>query len=226
MVPPRKNEESKSELTKLKKNIAREEILASGSRRRLSGSGFSTISPVASLGEFTELWNRQIETLAELPNTESKADQDEKDKAGPNVLRQVKYPSQICIHGKVRGTCVDCGGQRICIHGRQKAQCRDCKRNGVPGAGSQICEHDKRRSVCKICKGSQICKHGKRKTACGVCKMEQYCFPVVAQTEPHAQVALAPHGAGVNERESEDGAADNRKGKVKQRHVPSSGWTP
>ena len=175
MVPP-KDKELKSELTEIKKNIAREDILASGSSRRLSGAGFSTISDEGekeevSFGELRELWNRQIETLetlAELPNTESKADQDEKEKDGPNVLR--KYPSQICIHGKVKGTCVDCGGQRICIHGRQKAQCRDCKRNGVTGTGSQICEHDKRRSVCKKCKGSQICEHGKRKTACDMCK--------------------------------------------------------
>lgn len=178
MVPP-KDKELKSELTEIKKNIAREDILASGSSRRLSGSGFSTISDdgekeEVTFGELRELWNRQIETLetlAELPNTESKADQDEKEKDGPNVLRQVKYPSQICIHGKVKGTCVDCGGKRVCIHGRQKAQCRECKRNGVTGTGSQICEHDKRKSVCRICKGSQICEHGKRKTACDVCYM-------------------------------------------------------
>lgn len=167
MVPPRfKNKELKSELTEIKKKIAREDILASGSGRRLSGSGFSMISDdgekeEVSFGEFGKLWNRQVETrlcpLVESPNTEIKS---------PEFINS----SQICIHGKVKGTCVDCGGQRICIHGRQKAQCRDCKRNGVPGAGSQICEHDKRRSVCKICKGSQICEHLKRKTACDVCK--------------------------------------------------------
>ena len=77
--------------------------------------------------------------------------------------------SQVCIHGKVKGTCKDCGGTRICIHGRQKAQCRDCKKAGVPGAGSQICEHDKRKSVCKICRGSQICVHGNRKGMCTLC---------------------------------------------------------
>ena len=81
--------------------------------------------------------------------------------------------SQVCIHGRVKGTCKVCGGTRICIHGRQKAQCRDCKKAGIPGAGSQICEHDKRRSVCKICRGSQICEHDKRRSFCKICRGSQ-----------------------------------------------------
>ena len=40
----------------------------------------------------------------------------------------------------------------ICIHGKCKYFCREC-------GGSQICEHNKIKSYCKECKGSQICEH-------------------------------------------------------------------
>ena len=108
----------------------------------------------------------------------------DKDEAAIGVVdtSRRRRTSQVCIHGRVKGTCKQCGGKRICIHGRQKAQCRECKAAGVPGAGSQICEHDKRRSVCKICQGSEICSHVNRRISCKICKnaaSEGTCVEIV-----------------------------------------------
>ena len=74
----------------------------------------------------------------------------------------------ICEHNKRRSVCVVCGGGELCIHKKQKAQCIACK-------GSQICEHKKIRSQCKDCKGPRICEHDKYKAYCKECGGSQIC---------------------------------------------------
>ena len=77
--------------------------------------------------------------------------------------------SQICIHGKNKKNCKECGGLNICIHGKIKSYCKEC-------GGSQICIHGKRKSNCKECGGSNICIHNKQKQKCKECGGSQICI--------------------------------------------------
>ena len=77
-------------------------------------------------------------------------------------------PKQLCIHGRQRQVCKDCGGSQICEHNRQRHNCKDC-------GGSQICEHNRRRQFCKECGGSQICEHNRKKSSCKECGGSQIC---------------------------------------------------
>ena len=72
---------------------------------------------------------------------------------------------QLCSHDGIKYRCKECGGSQICIHGRIKYRCKEC-------GGSQICKHNKQKQQCKECGGSQICKHGKQKASCKKCRME------------------------------------------------------
>ena len=56
----------------------------------------------------------------------------------------------MCLHGRRKSYCADCGGSSICPHRRILATCRECK-------GSQICTHDRLRSCCKPCGGWSLC---------------------------------------------------------------------
>ena len=68
----------------------------------------------------------------------------------------------ICIHGKCKYFCRECGGTQICEHNKIKPYCKECK-------GSQICTHDIQKYLCKGCKGKGICKHNKQKRQCKEC---------------------------------------------------------
>ena len=81
------------------------------------------------------------------------------------VIINDKY---ICVHGKCKYFCKECGGSRICEHDRIKYFCKKCK-------GSQICKHDRVKYNCKECGGSQICEHGKQKQQCKDCGGSQIC---------------------------------------------------
>ena len=68
----------------------------------------------------------------------------------------------ICIHGKYKYFCRECGGTQICEHNKIKSYCKECK-------GSQICEHKLQKYICKECKGKGICEHNKQKRQCKEC---------------------------------------------------------
>ena len=90
----------------------------------------------------------------------------------------------LCVHGRFKYQCKDCGGSRFCIHGRQKYQCKDCgsfcehgkrKRTCRLCGGAGICKHGRYKYRCKDCNGSGICEHGKRKQQCNTCGGSQLC---------------------------------------------------
>ncbi len=94
-----------------------------------------------------------------------------------NAKYQDKYK---CEHGRVRNTCIECGGASICEHKRIRSRCVECggasicehKRERckcVECGGASICEHKRQRSQCVDCGGSQICEHGRQKCRCVEC---------------------------------------------------------
>ena len=80
----------------------------------------------------------------------------------------IKVGIGLCIHGRQRSVCRECGGKGICEHGRRRTTCREC-------GGASICEHDRRRSECKECNGSQFCQHGKKCSVCRECGGKHIC---------------------------------------------------
>ena len=74
----------------------------------------------------------------------------------------------LCVHGRKRGVCKDCGGSEVCEHGKQRSKCKEC-------GGSQICEHGRQRSQCKECGGATFCAHGKRRNECKECGGASIC---------------------------------------------------
>ena len=68
----------------------------------------------------------------------------------------------ICMHGKQKCQCTECGGSSICVHKKRRSECTEC-------GGSRICEHKKVRSRCTECGGSNICEHKKRRSRCTEC---------------------------------------------------------
>jgi len=56
----------------------------------------------------------------------------------------------------------------MCIHGKNKRCCFDC-------GGDRMCEHRRYKETCKICIVSQICPHRNRKNKCMECKIT--CAP-------------------------------------------------
>jgi hypothetical protein len=88
--------------------------------------------------------------------------------------------SLICIHGKRKNICVDCHGRSICIHEKIKGNCKECniglmcihdkiKYNCKKCHIGYRCEHNKEKRYCKECHGSSICIHGKIKYTCKEC---------------------------------------------------------
>jgi hypothetical protein len=56
--------------------------------------------------------------------------------------KRVRY---VCIHGKRKETCKECGGSAICIHNHHRRFCRQCK-------GASLCWHGVQKSRCSLCK--------------------------------------------------------------------------
>ncbi len=59
-------------------------------------------------------------------------------------------------------------GQRIryvCIHGKRKETCKEC-------GGSGICVHKHHRRFCKQCQGTSLCWHGVQKSRCTLCRQK------------------------------------------------------
>ena len=73
----------------------------------------------------------------------------------------------ICEHGRLRSQCKQCGGGSICQHGRIRSRCKQC-------GGSQICIHDRIRSTSNECRGGSICEHNKQRNTCKLCDPQGY----------------------------------------------------
>ena len=74
----------------------------------------------------------------------------------------------VCIHGRQRSKCKECGGGSICEHGLRKSRCKACD-------GTEICDHNRRKETCKECGGSQICGHNIMKSTCPECDGSMIC---------------------------------------------------
>uniref|UniRef100_A0A0G4G4Z1 CBM20 domain-containing protein n=1 Tax=Chromera velia CCMP2878 TaxID=1169474 RepID=A0A0G4G4Z1_9ALVE len=74
----------------------------------------------------------------------------------------------LCLHGRVRSRCKECGGARVCEHGRERYRCKFC-------GGSSICKHGRRRYKCKDCGGSSFCEHGRIRSVCKECGGASIC---------------------------------------------------
>ena len=59
-----------------------------------------------------------------------------------NSGKRIRY---VCIHGKRKETCAQCGGSAICVHKRHRRFCRQCK-------GASLCCHGVQKSRCTSCK--------------------------------------------------------------------------
>ncbi len=77
-------------------------------------------------------------------------------------MSKKKRCREMCIHGRIRYYCSDCGGGGVCIHGRQRYHCSDC-------GGGGICIHGRNRSFCSDCGGGGMCIHGRRRYHCSDC---------------------------------------------------------
>lgn len=82
--------------------------------------------------------------------------------------------SRICVHGKHKAVCKECGGSAICTHQKVKWSCLLCK--GVPAkrilnpmGSHKKCIHDRETRDCKECGGHRICTHNKQKYKCAAC---------------------------------------------------------
>jgi len=51
----------------------------------------------------------------------------------------------------------------VCVHGKRKETCKEC-------GGSAICVHNHHRRFCKQCQGGSLCWHGVQKSRCTQCK--------------------------------------------------------
>ena len=79
-----------------------------------------------------------------------------------------KYLPKLCIHGKRKYYCRECGGKYYCIHGKGKRICRQC-------GGNDRCIHDREKYTCKECGGSSFCNHGRIKSKCIECGGGSIC---------------------------------------------------
>ena len=97
--------------------------------------------------------------------------------AGIRVRPKRKHHAARCDHVADRSRCRVCntasfGSSQICVHGRRKTRCVDCGSSG--GAGS-VCQHGRNRDKCNQC---QTCDHGNRRAKCGHCKCPHGFFIV------------------------------------------------
>uniref|UniRef100_A0A0G4HC16 CBM20 domain-containing protein n=1 Tax=Chromera velia CCMP2878 TaxID=1169474 RepID=A0A0G4HC16_9ALVE len=104
---------------------------------------------------------------------------------GEEVKRN-RHGQIVCLHGRVRSQCKECGGRSICEHGRIRSRCKECGGGGIcehgrirsrckECGGSGICEHGRKRSQCKECGGKSICEHGRRRSQCKECGGSSFC---------------------------------------------------
>ena len=84
------------------------------------------------------------------------------------IENDIKVGTCLCVHGRRRTRCKQCGGGSICEHGRRRYICKEC-------GGGSVCQHGKRKWYCKLCEGSQICIHGRVRYTCKECKGSQIC---------------------------------------------------
>uniref|UniRef100_A0A0G4I1K2 CBM20 domain-containing protein n=1 Tax=Chromera velia CCMP2878 TaxID=1169474 RepID=A0A0G4I1K2_9ALVE len=83
-------------------------------------------------------------------------------------VKRDRHGRILCLHGRVRTTCKECGGGSVCEHGRQRSRCKECGGNG-------LCEHGRQRSNCKDCGGKGICEHGRIRCRCKECGGKGIC---------------------------------------------------
>ena len=50
------------------------------------------------------------------------------------IENNIKVGTCLCIHGKQRSLCIECGGKSICEHGRIRSRCKQC-------GGGSVCQH-------------------------------------------------------------------------------------
>uniref|UniRef100_A0A0G4FYU6 CBM20 domain-containing protein n=1 Tax=Chromera velia CCMP2878 TaxID=1169474 RepID=A0A0G4FYU6_9ALVE len=91
---------------------------------------------------------------------------DHRDEGGE--VKRNRHGHILCLHGRVRYRCKECGGKGICEHGRIRSQCKDC-------GGASICEHGRIRFQCKECGGEGVCEHGRRRVQCKDCGGKGIC---------------------------------------------------
>uniref|UniRef100_A0A0G4FEB1 CBM20 domain-containing protein n=1 Tax=Chromera velia CCMP2878 TaxID=1169474 RepID=A0A0G4FEB1_9ALVE len=101
-------------------------------------------------------------------------------------VKRDRHGRILCLHGRVRTTCKECGGGSVCKHGRQRSQCKECGGKGYcehgrlryyckECGGKGICEHGRKRSQCKECGGKAFCKHGRERNKCRDCGGKSIC---------------------------------------------------
>ena len=59
------------------------------------------------------------------------ASSDSSDSSDSSEGTESECSSEICVHGKNRRYCKDCGGIGICLHNVYKRFCKDCKGSGI-----------------------------------------------------------------------------------------------
>uniref|UniRef100_A0A0G4H5F4 CBM20 domain-containing protein n=1 Tax=Chromera velia CCMP2878 TaxID=1169474 RepID=A0A0G4H5F4_9ALVE len=101
-------------------------------------------------------------------------------------VKRNRHRHILCLHGRVRYRCKECGGKGICEHRRQRYMCKDCGGKGIcehgrnrsqckECGGKSICEHGRERSKCKECGGKSICEHGRNRSQCNECGGKSIC---------------------------------------------------
>ena len=73
------------------------------------------------------------------------------------IENNIKVGTGLCLHGRQRSVCRECGGKSICEHGRRRSICKQC-------GGGSVCQHGRIRSQCKECGGSVYCQHDRLRT--------------------------------------------------------------
>uniref|UniRef100_A0A0G4FZS0 CR-type domain-containing protein n=1 Tax=Chromera velia CCMP2878 TaxID=1169474 RepID=A0A0G4FZS0_9ALVE len=83
-------------------------------------------------------------------------------------VKRNRHRQILCLHGRVRTRCKECGGGSLCEHGRVRCRCREC-------GGKSICQHGRERHICKECGGEGICEHGRQRFQCKDCGGKGIC---------------------------------------------------
>jgi len=138
---------------------------------------------------------------APAPAAEKKADSPKAADAPADAPKTKKKDVRaICVHGKRKALCAECGGNGLCDHGKDKRWCKAC-------GGSALCEHGKDKRWCKACPGGGSapvaikCTHGKRKVHCRECAPASFCQhdrrkAMCRECAPVQQPAVVQHLTG------------------------------
>lgn len=92
-----------------------------------------------------------------------------------------------CVHGRIKYTCVPCGGGKVCEDGIQRAVCKICaphnrcihdrtKYKCIECKGGSVCDHNILRTLCAECGGGSLCEHYKTKSQCTKCSTSMRCI--------------------------------------------------